>query len=202
MRQAQVHLQTCRHAHAPLALQPENLLLDANGNLKISDFGLSALYTGSPEDEGRATLLHTTCGTPNYVAPEVLADKGYDGRAADVWSAGVILYVLLAGFLPFDEPHMTALFRKIQKAEFTYPAWFTAPVRSLVDRILVPDPTKRITVADLEADAWFMGPDNYKDNNLAFSGKCAYLTLTPLSTPTLAPRTGMGCSPSPARGEP
>ena len=66
-------------------------------------------------------LLHTTCGTPNYVAPEVLNDRGYDGRAADVWSMGVILYVLLAGFLPFDEPLMSTLFRKIQKAEFDYP---------------------------------------------------------------------------------
>jgi len=74
-------------------------------------------------------LLHTTCGTPNYVAPEVLNDKGYDGRAADIWSCGVILYVLLAGFLPFDEPHMSQLFRKIQKAEFTYPSWFTPQVR-------------------------------------------------------------------------
>ena len=101
-------------------LKPENLLLDDNENLKISDFGLSALYSGPADSEAsRSTLLHTTCGTPNYVAPEVLADKGYDGRAADVWSCGVILYVLLAGFLPFDEPTMSALFRKIIKAEFS-----------------------------------------------------------------------------------
>lgn len=105
-------------------------------------------------------LLHTTCGTPNYVAPEVLNDKGYDGRAADVWSAGVILYVLLAGFLPFDEPHMSALFRKIQKAEFTYPSWFTPPVRALLDRILIPDPARRATISDLEKDPWFLGSDN------------------------------------------
>ncbi|RYG51605.1 hypothetical protein EON67_03015 [archaeon] len=108
-------------------------------------------------------LLHTTCGTPNYVAPEVLNDKGYDGRAADVWSCGVILYVLLAGFLPFDEPHMSALFRKIQKAEFTYPSWFSPQVRALLDRILVADPTRRISVSDIEADPWFIGPDNYRD---------------------------------------
>jgi serine/threonine protein kinase len=100
---------------------------DANGLLKISDFGLSAIYTGSETDEGRATLLHTTCGTPNYVAPEVLADKGYNGYAADIWSAGVILYVLMAGYLPFDEQHMSKLFAKIQKAEYSFPAWFTAP---------------------------------------------------------------------------
>ena len=103
-------------------LKPENLLLDENGMLKISDFGLSALYDGDADgNNSRSQLLHTTCGTPNYVAPEVLADKGYDGRTADVWSCGVILYVLLAGFLPFDEPTMTALFRKIQSADFAYP---------------------------------------------------------------------------------
>lgn len=154
-------------------LKPENLLLDATGFLKISDFGLSALYTGSADDEGRATLLHTTCGTPNYVAPEVLNDKGYDGRAADVWSAGVILYVLLAGFLPFDEPHMSALFRKIQKAEFTYPSWFPADARKLIDRILIADPTRRASVAEIEADKWFIGPDGYKDEEVVAAAATA-----------------------------
>ena len=101
------------------------------------------------------------------MAPEVLNDKGYDGRAADIWSCGVILYVLLAGFLPFDEPHMSQLFRKIQKADFTYPSWFTAPVRGLLDRILVADPTKRLGIKEIEEDAWFLGPDNYHDDNYA-----------------------------------
>jgi len=141
-------------------LKPENLLLDSRGYLKISDFGLSALYTGEG-DSTRTTLLHTTCGTPNYVAPEVLNDKGYDGRAADVWSCGVILYVLLAGFLPFDEPHMSALFKKIQKAEYVYPSWFGEHEKDLIDKILIPDPTKRIGVADIMKHPWFIGPDSY-----------------------------------------
>ncbi|KAF1792703.1 Protein kinase-like domain [Phytophthora cactorum] len=126
---------------------------------QISDFGLSALYEGGGPDgpeSSRASLLHTTCGTPNYVAPEVLADKGYDGRAADVWSMGVILYVLLAGFLPFDEPTMSALFRKIQKAEFSYPSWFTPRVKALLNRILVPDPETRITIKEILHDEWFV----------------------------------------------
>ncbi len=70
-------------------LKPENLLLDAQNNLKVSDFGLSALYEGMDDvnlsKSCRMDLLHTTCGTPNYVSPEVLKDDGYDGRKADIW---------------------------------------------------------------------------------------------------------------------
>ncbi|CAK9228503.1 unnamed protein product [Sphagnum troendelagicum] len=130
-------------------LKPENLLLDSLGNLKISDFGLSAL---PQQDDG---LLHTTCGTPNYVAPEVLNNKGYDGAGADIWSCGVILYVLMAGFLPFDETDLVTLYRKIQVAEFSCPSWFSSGARSLISKILNPQPDMRINMAGIRKDVWF-----------------------------------------------
>ncbi|OMP12193.1 hypothetical protein CCACVL1_00079 [Corchorus capsularis] len=130
-------------------LKPENLLLDSQGNLKISDFGLSAL----PE-EG-VSLLRTTCGTPNYVAPEVLSHKGYEGAVADVWSCGVILYVLMAGYLPFDELDLTTLYSKIERAEFSCPSWFPVGAKSLIQRILDPNPQTRITIEQIRNDEWF-----------------------------------------------
>ena len=132
-------------------LKPENLLLDKNGDLKISDFGLSALYVGDADAEGnaRSELLHTTCGTPNYVAPEVLENHGYDGKKADVWSVGVIVFVLLAGYLPFEENTMVQLFLKIKAADFEYPSWFTPSVKDFLDRILVVDPTLRFSLSEL-----------------------------------------------------
>eukprot|EP00607_Mallomonas_marina_P006248 CAMPEP_0182437152 /NCGR_PEP_ID=MMETSP1167-20130531/84846_1 /TAXON_ID=2988 /ORGANISM="Mallomonas Sp, Strain CCMP3275" /LENGTH=455 /DNA_ID=CAMNT_0024629957 /DNA_START=152 /DNA_END=1519 /DNA_ORIENTATION=- len=143
-------------------LKPENLLLDEKGDLKISDFGLSALYVGDPDADGtsRTELLHTTCGTPNYVAPKVLADQGYDGKKADVWSCGVILYVLLAGFLPFDESTIVALFSKIQNADFSYPSWFSPEVRSLLDRVLVADPKERASLTDVKMNSWMQIEDS------------------------------------------
>ncbi|KAK2989968.1 hypothetical protein RJ640_004131, partial [Escallonia rubra] len=102
-------------------LKPENLLLDASGVLKVSDFGLSAL----PQQVREDGLLHTTCGTPNYVAPEVINNKGYDGAKADLWSCGVILFVLMAGYLPFEESNLMALYKKrIPIAEVIENEWF------------------------------------------------------------------------------
>ncbi|GLT79945.1 hypothetical protein SLA2020_514100 [Shorea laevis] len=130
-------------------LKPENLLLDSQGNLKISDFGLSA------QPEQGVSLLRTTCGTPNYVAPEVLSRKGYVGAIADVWSCGIILYVLLAGSLPFDDVDITLLYSKIAKAEFSCPSWFPVGARSLIHRILNPNPQARITIEEIKSDEWF-----------------------------------------------
>jgi len=132
-------------------LKPENLLLDAYGNLKVSDFGLSALPQQIREDG----LLHTTCGTPNYVAPEVINDKGYDGATADLWSCGVILFVLMAGYLPFDESNLLTLYKKIYKADFTCPPWFSSGAKKLISRILDPKPKTRITVPEILENEWF-----------------------------------------------
>ncbi|KAF8730454.1 hypothetical protein HU200_017032 [Digitaria exilis] len=130
-------------------LKPENLLLDSQGNLKISDFGLSAWPA-----QGSA-LLRTTCGTPNYVAPEVLSHKGYNGALADTWSCGVILYVLLAGYLPFDEVDLTTLYGKIESADYSFPPWFSGGAKSLIRRILDPNPETRIRIEDIRNDEWF-----------------------------------------------
>ncbi|PPR94220.1 hypothetical protein GOBAR_AA26452 [Gossypium barbadense] len=96
------------------------------------------------------SLLRTTCGTPNYVAPEVLSHKGYDGAVADVWSCGVILYVLMAGYLPFDELDLTTLYSKIERAEFSCPSWFPMGAKSLIRRILDPNPQTCSDIAHAE----------------------------------------------------
>ncbi|XP_024386827.1 CBL-interacting serine/threonine-protein kinase 9 [Physcomitrium patens] len=132
-------------------LKPENLLLDSKGNLKISDFGLSALPQQFREDG----LLHTTCGTPNYVAPEVIMDKGYSGATADLWSCGVILYVLMAGYLPFEEPTIMALYKKIYRAQFSWPPWFSSGARKLISKILDPNPRTRISASQIYKNDWF-----------------------------------------------
>ncbi|KAB5551925.1 hypothetical protein DKX38_009236 [Salix brachista] len=129
-------------------LKPENLLLDAYGNLKVSDFGLSAL------PQKGVGLLHT-CGTPNYVAPEVLGHQGYDGAAADVWSCGVILFVLMAGYLPFDEIDLPTLNRRINAAEYSCPFWFPPGAKALIDMILDPNPKTRIGIEGIKKHPWF-----------------------------------------------
>ncbi|KAL0359122.1 UNVERIFIED_CONTAM: CBL-interacting protein kinase [Sesamum angustifolium] len=132
-------------------LKPENLLLDENGTLKVSDFGLSAL-TDSKRQDG---LLHTTCGTPAYVAPEVIGRKGYDGAKADIWSCGVILFVLLTGYLPFHDPNLIEMYRKISRAEYKCPPWLSPQVRRLLSRILDPNPQTRISIEEIMETPWF-----------------------------------------------
>ncbi|BAF16819.1 cBL-interacting protein kinase 20 [Oryza sativa Japonica Group] len=137
-------------------LKPENLLVDddgsgGGGNLKVTDFGLSALSASRRHDG----LLHTTCGTPSYVAPEIIGDKGYDGATADVWSCGVILFLLLAGYLPFFDSNLMEMYKKITNGEFKVPDWFTPDARSLISRLLDPNPTTRITIDELVKHPWF-----------------------------------------------
>ncbi|KAG8367579.1 hypothetical protein BUALT_Bualt16G0086700 [Buddleja alternifolia] len=132
-------------------LKPENLLLDEEGNLKVTDFGLSTFSDHLRQDG----LLHTTCGTPAYVAPEVIGKNGYDGAKADIWSCGVILYVLLAGFLPFQDDNIMSMYRKIYRGDFKCPPWLSPESRKLITKMLDPNPNTRITIAKIMSSSWF-----------------------------------------------
>jgi serine/threonine protein kinase len=128
-------------------LKPENLLLNKNDILKISDFGLSGLAGDK--------MLSTICGTPHYVAPEVLSGS-YDGICADIWSCGIILFVMLSGCHPFDGDSVAELFNRIENLEFKYPTYFSKDARTLLDKIIVVDPKKRATMEDIKNDPWFL----------------------------------------------
>ncbi|KAL2340595.1 hypothetical protein Fmac_008535 [Flemingia macrophylla] len=132
-------------------LKPENLLLDDNGNLKVSDFGLSAVSDEIRQDG----LFHTFCGTPAYVAPEVLARKGYDGAKVDLWSCGVVLFVLMAGYLPFQDQNVMAMYKKIYRGEFRCPRWFSPDLSRLLTRLLDTKPETRIAIPDIMENKWF-----------------------------------------------
>ncbi|XP_042474842.1 CBL-interacting protein kinase 1-like [Macadamia integrifolia] len=132
-------------------LKPENVLVDAKGNIKISDFGLSALPQHFRDDG----LLHTTCGSPNYVAPEVLTNRGYDGAMSDLWSCGVILFVILTGYLPFDDRNLAVLYQKIFKGDVQMPEWLSPRAKNLIKRMLDPNPQTRVSMAEIKSDEWF-----------------------------------------------
>ncbi|KAJ8761361.1 hypothetical protein K2173_001490 [Erythroxylum novogranatense] len=132
-------------------LKPENLLLDENGDLKVSDFGLSAVSDQIRQDG----LFHTFCGTPAYVAPEVLARKGYDAAKVDIWSCGVILFVLMAGYLPFHDQNVMVMYKKIYKGDFRCPRWFSPELVKLLTRLLDTNPVTRITIPGVMENHWF-----------------------------------------------
>lgn len=135
-------------------LKPENLLIDeTTGELKITDFGLSAMKGASTTEE----LLHTQCGSPNYCAPEIIArhKEGYNGTKVDAWSCGIILFALLAGFLPFYDENTKVLYRMIQRDDVEFPRKFPPDAKDLVLRLLHKDPEKRYTLAEVKKHPWF-----------------------------------------------
>lgn len=137
-------------------VKPQNLLLDEEGNIKVSDFGLSAVSVVESSKNG-TLLLQTTCGTPAFAAPEIVGRTriGYDGSKADAWSCGVILFVMLAGYLPFDDSNLVTMYKKMYKREFRFPSWVTKPARGLITKLLDPDPNTRLSIQNIGRDPWF-----------------------------------------------
>uniref|UniRef100_A0A4W2GJN4 non-specific serine/threonine protein kinase n=1 Tax=Bos indicus x Bos taurus TaxID=30522 RepID=A0A4W2GJN4_BOBOX len=128
-------------------LKTENLLLDDNMDIKLADFGFGNFYNpGEP--------LSTWCGSPPYAAPEVFEGKEYEGPQLDIWSLGVVLYVLVCGSLPFDGPNLPALRQRVLEGRFRIPFFMSRDCETLIRRMLVVEPAKRITIAQIRQHRW------------------------------------------------
>ncbi|KAL6865086.1 hypothetical protein ACP4OV_016237 [Aristida adscensionis] len=143
------------HAHARGVyhrdVKPENLLLDERGDVKLTDFGLCAFAGRHLGPDG---LTATSCGTPAFVAPEILLKRRYDAGKADVWSCGVVLFAVAAGYLPFNDGNLMAMYRKICAGKFRCPKWFSPELRCLIGRMLDPDPDTRIKIGEVFDHPW------------------------------------------------
>ena len=104
--------------------------------------------------------MKTACGSPCYAAPEMIAGKRYEGLNADIWSCGVILYAMICGYLPFEDPNTSALYKKIIAGDFHIPKFVSASARDLLHGILTTDPNRRYTIQTIKSHEWFKQVQN------------------------------------------
>jgi serine/threonine protein kinase len=145
-------------------LKIENILIDKNGNIKLIDFGLSNFYSSD-------SLLTTYCGSLYFASPELLNGKPYLGPKVDVWSLGIILYVLVCGRVPFDDPKIPMLHAKIKAGKVDYPLSISPECRDLLSMMIVVDSDTRATLAQVKNHPWLNKgypevPDNYVPQRL------------------------------------
>ena len=147
-------------------IKPENMLLDAQGNLKIADFGLCSVY----KYKGKERTLHGTCGSLPYIAPE-MNGRPYQGEPVDVWSSGVVLFAMLVGNTPWDEPtYRSPEYTAYLSGELLrIDPWtrISGDALSLLRRMMHPDPTRRASLSQIQRHRWFT-----RTNPLLSSGKC------------------------------
>ena len=138
-------------------LKPENLLLSQGNVLKIVDFGLSNYYY----PDGK--LLSTPCGSPCYASPEMVCGNKYNGFRIDIWSCGIIIFAMICGYLPFEDPNNEILFQKIMKCKVDYPDYLSDDVLDIMNKIIVIDPNKRITIEQIKRHPFYLkGKDEFE----------------------------------------
>ncbi|XP_036390993.1 serine/threonine-protein kinase BRSK2 isoform X4 [Megalops cyprinoides] len=151
-------------------LKPENLLLDEKNNIRIADFGMASLQVGD-------NLLETSCGSPHYACPEVIRGEKYDGRKADVWSCGVILFALLVGALPFDDDNLRNLLEKVKLGVFHMPHFIPPDCQNLLRGMIEVDATKRLTLEQIQKHTWYIGGKNEPEPEQPVPRKVSIRTL-------------------------
>ncbi|XP_062906273.1 serine/threonine-protein kinase SIK2-like isoform X2 [Mobula hypostoma] len=139
-----------RHHIVHRDLKTENMLLDADMNIKLADFGFGNFYR-------HGEMLSTWCGSPPYAAPEVFEGKDYEGPHLDVWSLGVVLYVLVCGSFPFDGPTLPVLRQRVIEGHFRVPFFLSEDCEDLIRRMLTVDPLKRISIPEIKLHCWLTG---------------------------------------------
>ncbi|XP_057897302.1 serine/threonine-protein kinase SIK3 isoform X4 [Melospiza georgiana] len=169
-------------------LKAENLLLDANLNIKIADFGFSNIFTPGQ-------LLKTWCGSPPYAAPELFEGKEYDGPKVDIWSLGVVLYVLVCGALPFDGSTLQNLRARVLSGKFRIPFFMSTECEHLIRHMLVLDPSKRLSMEQICKHKWMkLGEADAEFDRLI--AECQHLKterqLEPLNEDVLLAMADMG----------
>ncbi len=170
MRQILEGLYFC-HSHNIVHrdIKLDNILLNSEGKVKICDFGVSKLV--QPGER-----MAEQCGTPAYIAPEILRNKGYEGFGVDVWSAGIVLYAMIFGTVPFKASSMKELHKMIMRGRFAMKNDASPEVRHLIRRMLDPDPTRRCTVPEILSHKWF---DDYDPTGIsATSISCIVILFT------------------------
>ena len=118
-------------------MKPENVLIDKDGYLRLTDFGLSKLNI--TDNSGG----NTVCGTPEYLAPEILTKAGH-GKAVDFWTLGAIIYEMLTGMPPFYSQNRNELFERIKTGQLKYPQFISVAAKHLINNLLIKDPNKRL----------------------------------------------------------
>uniref|UniRef100_A0AAR2JE56 Protein kinase domain-containing protein n=1 Tax=Pygocentrus nattereri TaxID=42514 RepID=A0AAR2JE56_PYGNA len=151
-------------------LKPENLLLDEKNNIRIADFGMASLQVGD-------SLLETSCGSPHYACPEVIRGEKYDGRKADVWSCGVILFALLVGALPFDDDNLRNLLEKVKLGVFHMPHFIPPDCQNLLRGMIEVDASKRLTLEQIQKHTWYIGGKNEPEPEQPVPRKVAIRSL-------------------------
>jgi len=160
-------------------LKPENLLLDHKGHVKITDFGFAKRVPA-------AERTFTLCGTPEYLAPEIIQSKGH-GRAVDWWAMGILLYEFIAGYAPFYDDSPFRIYEKILEGRIQFPNWFDGRAKDLIKALLVTDHTKRLGTLkggpdDVKAHQYFKGANWEKLGNLMYPAPIPIKTRSPGDT--------------------